>query len=273
MHSAIISKNGNISLNINGKVFNYNGEHPQYSEVMLALNENNESKLSEIVNRKDKLAAASKGKISYIDGIVRWNGSKVENAVSRRIVELDNQGHNVDFILKFLEKCYLNPDPTVVDRLYLFLENACIHISPEGDIIGYKKIRSDNYDFYSGKFLYAVGRTVKMDRSLCNSNSFDTCAPSLHLGSLNYAQNFHRGQGKIIIGKCDPKNVVCIPEEGSYGKLRACEIEVLAEYTEENLKSVAYNDFSLRRDSRGRFVKGNQPQVKRDSKGRFQKIA
>lgn len=270
MHSVIISKSGTVSLNLNGQLFSFGPEHPNYQVIIKAINDENELEMEKLT-RKDEICAATGGKVSYIGGVVRWNGSKIDNAVSRRIIELDSQGHSVTFILKFLEKCYQNPDPTVVDRLYLFLENSCIHIDPNGDIIGYKKVRSNNYDYYSGKFLYAIGQTVKMDRNLCDSNSFNTCAPSLHLGSLEYAKGFYNGEGKIIIGKCNPKNVVCVPEEGSYGKLRTCEIEVLADFKDaEAVSNIVYHDFSAKRDSRGRFVAGNKT-VARDASGRFAK--
>lgn len=271
MHSVIISKSGTVSLNLNGQLFSFAPEHPNYPAIVEAINEENESEMEKLT-RKDEICAATSGKVSYIGGVVRWNGSKIDNAVSRRIIELDNKGHSVTFILNFLEKCYQNPDPTVVDRLYLFLENSCIHIDSNGDIIGYKKVDENGWDYKTHTIQYKVGGIVTLNRNRCDSNSFNTCSGGLNIGSLIYARDlWHPNQGKILILKVNPADVVCIPEETGWYKMRACRLEVLAEYKDDKaVSNIVYHDFSAKRDSRGRFIAGNK-NVARDVSGRFAK--
>ena len=96
------------------------------------------------------------------------------------------------------------------------------------------------------------------------------CASGLHIGSWQYANNF-KGDGHLMVVKCNPKNAVSVPQDENWQKLRACEYEVIAEEGRQlcevrdgNYDKVIAVRQKLNRDSLGRFSKYYP-----DANGRF----
>jgi hypothetical protein len=65
-----------------------------------------------------------------------------------------------------------------------------------------------------------------MSREKIDDDPEHTCSQGLHVASWNYAQNY---SGSILVDcKVNPKNVVSIPIDHNFMKLRCCEYEVIA---------------------------------------------
>lgn len=235
----IVSQAGTITVICKGQNYSFDRSSLTYERVKEALNEQDEAKFLSCIDHDNHFRARSHGKVTFEDGVIRYNGAKVDNSLSRRILELYEEGFNFHPLMRFLENCYQNPNPTVVDRLYGFMQNNCIMLDPDGYIVGFKKVRNDNFDFYSGTVLYKVGTVVSLPLHQC---SFDTTRESdrgLHIGSKNYAENiWYPGSGKVLLLRVHPKDIVCVPETSTMEKMRASQVEVLEEYEAQPLRPV-----------------------------------
>lgn len=236
----IVSQNGTITAICNGQNYAFDRSSLSYDKVKQALNEQDEAKFLSCIDHDNHFRVRSHGKVTFEDGVIRYNGAKVDNSLSRRILELYEEGFNFHPLVRFLENCYQNPNPTVVDRLYDFLQSRDIMIDNDGYVVGYRRVDPNGWDYYSHTVQYVVGQVAEMPRHKCDENSQNTCSYGLHLGNLNYVHNYCAGQGYILICRAHPKDVTSIPEEPDAPKLRACRLEVLAKYEGEDPKPV-YN--------------------------------
>lgn len=269
-NSLIISAvDGTINAFINGKAYTLASGGYYYPMALEAAKARDYEKLVEAIDLDSAVKSKSNGKVTFEDGVLRYNGAKIDNKLSRRVLELVGEGYKLDPFIKFMELCYQNPNPTVIDNLYDFMETMGIMLDEDGWVVGWKKVREDGYDYYSGTVLYEVGKTVKMDRSQCDENTQNTCSISLHVGSRNYAENlWYKGQGKLLLVRVNPKNVVCVPEYSGWEKLRTCEMDVLEEFSSSREYKSLYTNVEGSDKSNTEENKAKN-KFARDSNGRF----
>ena len=79
-------------------------------------------------------------------------------------------------------------------------------------------------DAHSGKFKIKIGKIVSMPREECDERQDITCSKGLHVASKSWLEE----QGKTYFGTqglmvlVNPVDVVAVPKEDSYGKMRVC---------------------------------------------------
>ena len=78
-------------------------------------------------------------------------------------------------------------------------------------------------DFYSGTQTIKLGEAVKMDRNLCDNNPSNTCSSGLHVGAPGYVQDFGGSDRYVLACLVSPTNVVAIPNDYHFEKMRTCE--------------------------------------------------
>lgn len=166
------------------------------------------------------------------DGTVFFKGEEIKNSVVNRIKTFIAQGLPFEPLVKFLENLLQNPSFNSRTQLYSFLEHNDIPITEDGFILSYKAVRADFYDKHSGTIKNDIGKTIKMDRSKIDDNPNNHCSSGLHVGAIEYVQNFfHSGQDKILICKVNPRDVVSVPNDHNARKVRVCEYTVVDFYT------------------------------------------
>lgn len=137
--------------------------------------------------------------------------------------------------VNFLEKNATNPNPQSRDSLYTFIQKHGLTIRPNGDFIAYKGIRTDfgsvrsgpgtvdNVE-YNGHLPNKPGSIVELKRSLIDANTGNGCAVGLHAGTIEFA----KGWGPLVVAVAiNPRDVVAVPFDGSFHKIRAARYEVL----------------------------------------------
>lgn len=76
-------------------------------------------------------------------------------------------------------------------------------------------------DHHSGKFRIRLGHIVQMDRSKTDSDQTHTCSSGLHCASKDWLESNYFGTvGMRVL--VNPTDIVAIPPEDSYGKMRTC---------------------------------------------------
>ena len=85
-----------------------------------------------------------------------------------------------------------------------------------------------------------------MTRSKVDDDRDRGCSNGLHAGALNYVAGYGsvEANDKIVIVKINPADVVSVPSDCNYEKLRTCRYEVVGEYQGELLKPLYSSVFS-----------------------------
>lgn len=83
---------------------------------------------------------------------------------------------------------------------------------------------SEFTDFHTRKSVIKLGVPVSMKREDCDNNEAHTCSAGLHVGAPGYVAGFGYGRDKHVLAcLVSPMNVVAIPTDYSYQKMRTCE--------------------------------------------------
>ena len=233
-----VFSNGVLTLTVNGSVFTVEESDPTYPEVWAVMDDKSltpaekATSITDVLNPKPKKVALVISDYTTEDieidryGAVFIAGQKVDDPVTRKIAELHQAGLPFDPLVKFMNKVSRNPDKGVRAQLFQFLQVSKFPLSEDGDFLGYKGVRDDLWDQHTGKtFQYTPGAVLSMPRDEVCDDPNQGCEAGIHVGSFDYAKSFTRSE-LVILVKVDPANVVSVPTDYSYQKLRACELTV-----------------------------------------------
>jgi hypothetical protein len=173
----------------------------------------------------------SNGFVDVIDGQVTYDGQPIHSVLSQRILDMFEQGFDINPLTNFMQNLYTNPSKRAVDELYGFLESGNMPITEDGYFLAYKKVREDYTDVHSGKFDNSVGKVVSMPRNQVDDNKDNTCSAGLHFCSFDYLKSF--GGSRIMILKINPADVVSIPSDHQQQKGRTWRYTVIGEVPAE----------------------------------------
>ena len=241
--SYIIDKgNGDINLYLDGNPYTVGKPHLNYSEVMERVRTNNFDDIEKLVDIPAQIRNAAKGELVIDDGAIYYNGAELHNVMVDRIFQFIKEDFPIERLVKFLENALLNPNSVAVNELYLFLENSNLPLTEDGCFLSYKKVRSDYKSFHpnpdGSRYDHHIGAKLEMNREDCDERRNETCSRGLHFCSFKYLSKFNYRQGRVVILKINPKDVVTIPNDYNNAKGRACYYEVIAEYDSEERETV-----------------------------------
>lgn len=164
------------------------------------------------------------------DGQVYVNGDTIHEVDARRILGFLAEGADCVPIFKFITRLQNNPSKRAVDELYKFLEHKNLPLTNSGTFLAYKAVREDYTDKHTGKFFNGVGEVLEMPRNKVDDNKEVGCSYGFHAGTLKYASDFMGGYGHLMVVEIDPADVVSIPTDCEFQKLRTCKYKVVYEY-------------------------------------------
>lgn len=165
------------------------------------------------------------------NGLLYVDNDVVDSVVSDRLIQM--LSHEVDVlpVLKFVYRLRLNPSSRAVNELYTFLEHKCLPFTESGTFLAYKAVRADYHDKHSGRFDNSVGNVLEMPRNKVDDNKEIGCSYGFHAGTLEYASGFAFDvDDKIVLVEIDPADVVSIPTDCEFQKLRTCRYKVVEEF-------------------------------------------
>jgi len=229
-----ITGDGVISLSLNNSSYIIGKDHLNYQEIMDCLSGEEYSAISGLVNVVDTIAAKAKGEITFEDGVICWNGTPLENALTEKVIEFYRQGMPYKPLFNMIRNLWLNPSKNSREQVYRFLETNQLPVTPDGCILFYKRVTNDYKDTYTRKIDNSVGALVNMKRLDVVEDPNRTCESGLHVCSLGYLKGFHSGS-KIVICKVDPANIVSVPIDYENTKVRVCEYLVVGEWDSDEV--------------------------------------
>ena len=178
---------------------------------------------------------------------VSYKGRPINNTVTERIVSFAKHDLPIEPIARFLDKLMKNPSKRAVEELYTFLEHKNLPITENGNFLAYKAVDANFYSITKSKYkgeevllqgtvddsgaIYnGVGEVVEKNRNDVDDNKEVGCSEGLHAGTIEYAAGFKSHNGRIVIVEINPSDVVSIPVDCNFQKLRTCKYKVIEEY-------------------------------------------
>lgn len=227
-----ITGSGKVCAVINGQSYTIASDHPKYKQVIEAIKQKNWDLFVDLVNITKQVQNYTGVDVS--DGAIMFNGEVIHNTLTKRIVSFMGQGLPFDPMMKFLSNLMSNPSKRATDELYDFLEAGELPITEDGHFLAFKNVRSNYFDIHSGKFDNSVGKVCEMPRNGVDEDKDRTCSSGLHFCSIKYLPHFSDGEnGKTMIVKINPRDVVAIPADYNNTKGRTCRYEVVAEHKDD----------------------------------------
>lgn len=182
---------------------------------------------------REYLRDSKVGDVELVGGEIHYKGHPCHNVVARQILRLRDEGFDITPLVNFLDNLMQNPSWTAVQELYLFLQAGNMVITPDGHFLAYKRVRENWKDYHTNTFDNSIGRIVEVPRWSVDDNRDNTCSNGLHVCSLSYLKSFYCEEGRIIIVKVNPRDVVSIPSDYNNAKGRVCRYEVVGEHHSE----------------------------------------
>ena len=214
--------------------------NPHYRELRKALCENpTQDNVEPLVNKAISVAkylssAIAEGEDIVVDGdSVTFNGVKIENSVCERILRFYREGLPCQPLINFLRNLLKNPSRRSVEQLYKFLEYQNLPITADGNFMAYKYVRDNYKDGYSGKFDNSVGNTISCPRNEVDDDPTRGCSYGFHVGALEYVApviNNSGGSYRGVLVEVNPADVVAVPHDCSFQKVRTCKYTVVQDY-------------------------------------------
>ena len=187
---------------------------------------------------------ATHGNVSIENNKSKYHGEELHNSVAKKLTDLIAQGMtDVDRWLKFINKLMANPSYNSREQAYNFIAHQGMPLTEDGNIIGYKGVRDDYMDKYSGTFDNSVGKEHWMQRADVDATPNNGCSSGFHIGSHEYADSWASSDAKLMLVEYSPADIVSVPDEHLHGKLRVCRYKVIDEcHTRRPVQDGAYGE-------------------------------
>lgn len=205
-------------------------------EVIAIMDAEYGSKVNEIVENKKVIEGATKSNILTFKGDAVYWEDVSQLSMPKELVQavIDAENANDEIRLETYKNFWtlmsLNPDEKCRLNLFWFLNKNGLVISRCGFFVAYRNVeKHKDYteenpiytDNYTKTFTIKIGDMVTMNRKKCDSRQDVTCSSGLHLGARTWLKaNYCGTQGLVCL--CNPAEVVAVPHQDHYGKLRTC---------------------------------------------------
>jgi hypothetical protein len=225
-------QSGYITVVLDGKSYSINAGSKLFTNALEAFKVNDWDAFISFVNpeiRLKSLYAKYEG-IEVKDGNLYVFDEPVHSTLATRVLSFLEAGLDCVHLFKFILKLNLNPSKRAVDELYTFLEHRALPITDNGNFLAYKAVREDYSDKYTGKFINTIDAVLEMPRNKVDDDKNVGCSYGFHAGTVEYAKDFMGREGHLMIVEINPADVVSIPTDCQFQKLRTCKYKVVGEY-------------------------------------------
>lgn len=179
-------------------------------------------------------------KITFKNNVLFLNEEMLPTELQDRIIKMSLTDDDPSYLIKFYEKLKKNPSARSVEQLWNFLNLTGIPITEDGDFLAYKGITSELLDVHTRTISNKPGAVVSLERNKVSDDPNTPCHYGLHVGSLEYASSF---ADTVVICKVSPENVVCVPYDHSYQKMRVCKYTVVGFHNDDgHLPSTTFSE-------------------------------
>jgi hypothetical protein len=230
----------NITVNFEGQTHIIPRNDPLADQLIQALRENRIHDIPNLISIAKRIEKLGQGDFTVQDDQILIKGQVAPAVLGRKIVRFANEGLPHLPLVHFAENLLQNPSFRAVQELFQFLEKNDHPITEDGCFIAYKKVQENFLDYHSGTFDNSPGKTPEVPRNQVNEDPNQACAEGLHVANFDYASHFQGNEnGKMIEVKVNPADVVSVPFDYNFSKIRACRYEVLGEVDREHSEKIS----------------------------------
>lgn len=165
----------------------------------------------------------------------------VENFLRRISKVIDQRGHSIDDLLRFMAK---NDMPIADDGCFVAFKT----LNRRGN-------KANEYqDIHSGNVIQRVGSRVFMAEKMVDPNRRNECSNGLHVARRAYVGGFRSGSGVMVLIKVAPEDAIAVPQYDG-NKMRVCGYHIVADVPAED-HSTVYSNRPLPKESKTARVLG-----------------
>jgi hypothetical protein len=242
-YSLISNESGsNITVFHNGEIYAATDIHANWASIVQGAINGDASviELFDIGQTAQTRFERLSDRVTVKNGTVFFDSEPVHNALTEQVVRFIQSGVE-DFtpLINFFEKVESNPNDHSRTQLFEWLNVHDFTILPNGNFVGYKGVKVENGEYFSishgtaisdgvehtGAIPNPIGAVVEMPRGNVQHDPSVGCHTGLHVGTWNYAHDF--AQGAVLKVEVNPRDVVSVPTDCGFQKLRTCRYNVL----------------------------------------------
>ena len=254
----IISNNGSVNAFVGGKPYTFNKNHENYDKLLAYLENGNVEHFEASYDIASTVEHYCDGYVHVDNGELSWQGITMPELFTDRILQMRREGFNIDPMLNFLDNMNDNPSDQAIVELFDFMQNKHLPITDDGHFLAYKAVSPDFKDIYTGNIDNSVGEQVSIERGKVDSNRNKHCSAGLHVGAIDYVKSYggidldedDNGGNQIVICKVNPADVVSVPSDSRFQKLRTCRYEVVSLFNDIFQTSVHMTDMGVKKVER-----------------------
>jgi len=254
----IISNNGSVNAFVGGKPYTFNKSHENYDKLLAYLENGNVEHFEASYDIASTVEHYCDGYVHVDNGELSWQGITMPELFTDRILQMRREGFNIDPMLNFLDNMNDNPSDQAIVELFDFMQNKHLPITDDGHFLAYKAVSPDFKDIYTGNIDNSLGEEVSIERSKVDSNRSKHCSAGLHVGAIDYVKSYggidldedNDGGNQIVICKVNPADVVSVPSDAKFQKLRTCRYEVVSLFNDIFETSVHMTDMGVKKVER-----------------------
>lgn len=241
MKYIITGNEGDVTLTvvIDGSPHIVKGTNPDFLQILEAVREGDEAEAFRIISEGEKienLTARLPQEVEIVDGTVYFRGLPMYSRLAEHILDAHRASRPFDHLVAFMKNIAKNPSRNSREQLYEFLDRHSFTITDDGHFIAFKGLRDDFTSIHSGPGIVngreqsghldnSPGNILELPREDIVDNPGQGCAFGLHVGSREYAEGFH--QGVLARVRVNPADVVSVPNDSDFQKVRVCRYVVI----------------------------------------------
>lgn len=229
---AIYRDQNTITMLINNRFVTVRSSSVNFNLVEQALRDQNYDKARDCMQLATAVPILTEGRVQIMeDRSIYVAGKRAPDGLltERIFAHMDEK---VDFLhlVHFLDKASTIGSENSKMDLYNFVAKCKLPIYPDGDIAAYKVVRFDYMDKYNQTVCYRPGGPrPTLPRERCTESRDQPCGPGLHACSEGYIKEVFQEGDRLLLVKLNPEEVVSVPEDHNFEKIRLCGMDVIAE--------------------------------------------
>jgi len=257
MLSHIKSNDNHWTVVLGGQPHQFDHTHPEYNGLCECVMAGDADEFVNLINTGTVIENWSEGNFEFRDGFLYYENEQVASQPTERIINMIRNGWDHKPMLAYLDRLYQNVSNRAVHESYTWCSHKGLPITDDGMLIGYKGVslysgenrldklgrpitEGDHVDKYTGtSFRNNVGDECSMNRRGVSDNCNEGCASGLHVGTYEYAENWAGTNGVVVLVKFDPSDIVSVPTDCGYSKMRVSKYTVVS-VAREQLEEEVY---------------------------------
>ena len=222
---------------LHNQSYQFDHTHPEYDGLVECVKVGDESEFLKLLEIGTVIEDWSEGDFEFRGGYLYYEDEQVASQPTDRIIQLIKNGWDHKPMLAYLDRLYQNVSNRAVMESYNWCSHKGLPITPEGHLVGYKGVGvysgadkldkmgrpltdGDLVDKWSSSFRNNVADEVSMNRRRVSDNCSEGCAAGLHVGTYDYASSWAGSDGKVILVRFDPADIVSVPTDCEFQKMR-----------------------------------------------------